>query len=73
MAGSARPVGIGNCAAGRPGSASAALVAVVLVILFGPVLILALFSFNDSSIISLPWEGFTTHWYEEAWANEQAT
>jgi ABC-type spermidine/putrescine transport system permease subunit II len=52
--------------------ASAALVAAVLVILFGPVLMLALFSFNDSSIISLPWEGFTTHWYEDAWANQQA-
>ena len=50
-----------------PGAASAVLVAVVLVILFGPVLMLALFSFNDSSIISLPWEGFTTHWYADAW------
>ena len=43
-----------------------------MVILFGPVLMLALFSFNDSSIISLPWEGFTTHWYEDAWNNQQA-
>jgi len=48
------------------------LVAVAMVILFGPVLMLALFSFNDSSIISLPWEGFTTRWYEEAWSNGQA-
>jgi ABC-type spermidine/putrescine transport system permease subunit II len=48
------------------------LVAFVMLVLFGPVLMLALFSFNDSSIISLPWEGFTTHWYEEAWANGQA-
>jgi ABC-type spermidine/putrescine transport system permease subunit II len=55
-----------------PGVASATLVAVVLVILFGPVLMLALFSFNDSSIISLPWEGFTTRWYEDAWSNQQA-
>ena len=47
-------------------------VIIVLLILFGPVLMLALFSFNDSSIISLPWEGFTTHWYEDAWANQQA-
>ncbi len=52
--------------------ASVAVVAVVLVILFGPVLVLALFSFNDSSIISLPWEGFTTKWYDEAWSNQQA-
>ena len=55
-----------------PGLAGAALVGLVMVVLFGPVLMLALFSFNDSSIISLPWEGFTTKWYEEAWANGQA-
>jgi ABC-type spermidine/putrescine transport system permease subunit II len=48
------------------------LVAFVMLVLFGPVLMLALFSFNDSSIISLPWEGFTTKWYEEAWNNGQA-
>jgi spermidine/putrescine transport system permease protein len=71
MAGSARPIGH-RLRRTLPGAASAALVAVVLVILFGPVLVLGLFSFNDSSIISLPWEGFTTHWYEEAWANQQA-
>jgi len=55
-----------------PGLAGGALVAFVMLILFGPVLLLALFSFNDSSIISLPWEGFTTKWYDEAWANGQA-
>jgi len=55
-----------------PGVAGGLLVAFVMVVLFGPVLMLALFSFNDSSIISLPWEGFTTKWYEEAWSNGQA-
>ena len=55
-----------------PGLAGGVLVAFVMLVLFGPVLMLALFSFNDSSIISLPWEGFTTKWYEEAWANGQA-
>lgn len=55
-----------------PGLAGGALVAFVMVVLFGPVLMLALFSFNDSSIISLPWEGFTTKWYEQAWSNGQA-
>jgi spermidine/putrescine transport system permease protein len=55
-----------------PGFAGGVLVAFVMLVLFGPVLMLALFSFNDSSIISLPWEGFTTKWYEEAWANGQA-
>ena len=38
-----------------PAAASLCLTAFVLLILFGPVLMLALFSFNDSSIISLPW------------------
>ena len=52
--------------------AGGVLVAFVMVVLFGPVLMLGLFSFNDSSIISLPWEGFTTKWYEEAWSNGQA-
>lgn len=71
MAGSARPVAH-RLRRRLPGAASAALVVAVLVVLFGPVLVLALFSFNDSSIISLPWEGFTSHWYEEAAANRQA-
>ena len=54
-----------------PAIGSWALIALMALILFGPVLLLALFSFNDSSIISLPWEGFTTKWYDEAF-NEQA-
>ncbi len=50
-----------------PGFGSFVLVALTMVVLFGPVLMLGLFSFNDSTIISLPWEGFTTKWYEAAW------
>jgi spermidine/putrescine transport system permease protein len=42
------------------------LVLAVGVVLFGPILLLALFSFNDSSVIALPFEGFTTEWYREA-------
>ena len=57
-----------STAAALPGFAGGLLVAFVMLVLFGPVLMLALFSFNDSSIISLPWEGFTTKWYEEAWS-----
>jgi spermidine/putrescine transport system permease protein len=34
--------------------------------LFGPLAILVLFSFNDSNILSFPLEGFTTKWYSEA-------
>lgn len=49
-----------------PNALSITLTGVVLVVLFGPVLLLALFSFNDSTVISLPWEGFTTKWYSEA-------
>lgn len=71
MAGSPRPVA-DRLKHGATRAAALALVAFVLIVLFGPVLMLALFSFNDSSIISLPWEGFTTHWYSDAWANRQA-
>lgn len=56
-----------------PNALSIALVVLVLAILFGPVLLLALFSFNDSTVISLPWEGFTTKWYSEAFNEEAAT
>ena len=40
------------------------LVSVVLVILIGPIVLLTVFSFNDSTIISLPFEGFTLEWYQ---------
>ncbi|XTP34924.1 ABC transporter permease [Mycobacterium sp. TJFP1] len=46
-----------------------ALVAVVLIILVGPIVLLAVFSFNDSSIIALPWEGFTLQWYRAAFSD----
>ena len=55
-----------------PNALSIALVVFVALILFGPVLLLALFSFNDSTVISLPWEGFTTRWYSEALDEEAA-
>jgi spermidine/putrescine transport system permease protein len=38
----------------------------VFLALFGPLVILLLFSFNDSNILSFPLEGFTTHWYTDA-------
>ncbi len=55
-----------------PGIASVLVIVFALLLLFGPVLMLALFSFNDSSIISLPWEGFTTRWYEKAFDSVEA-
>jgi spermidine/putrescine transport system permease protein len=45
------------------------LVSVVLVVLVGPILLLTVFSFNDSTIISLPFEGFTLEWYKTALAD----
>ncbi len=35
-------------------------------LLFGPIVLLAAFSFNDSSIIGFPFRGFTLDWYREA-------
>jgi len=43
-----------------------------LLFLFGPVVLLAVFSFNDSTIIALPFKGFTTEWYSQAWHNQEA-
>jgi spermidine/putrescine transport system permease protein len=40
--------------------------AIVMLALFGPLLILVLFSFNDSSVLAFPLEGFTFHWYSDA-------
>jgi ABC-type spermidine/putrescine transport system permease subunit II len=48
------------------------LVLAVSVVLVGPILLLALFSFNDSSIIALPFEGVTTEWYREALSDPAA-
>jgi spermidine/putrescine transport system permease protein len=39
---------------------------VFIMLLYGPLVLLAAFSFNDSIVFSLPWSGFTTKWYEEA-------
>jgi spermidine/putrescine transport system permease protein len=40
--------------------------AIVFLMLFGPLLILVLFSFNDSSVLAFPFEGVTTKWYSLA-------
>jgi spermidine/putrescine transport system permease protein len=52
-------------------SARVAFVIFALVVLYGPLLLIAVFSFNDSQIISLPWAGFTTKWYGEALHNTE--
>jgi ABC-type spermidine/putrescine transport system permease subunit II len=43
-----------------------AVIAFIMLLLFGPLILLAIFSFNSSTIISLPFEAFTTHWYKAA-------
>jgi spermidine/putrescine transport system permease protein len=37
----------------------------VFLVLFGPLVILLLFSFNDSNILAFPMEGLTLHWYTD--------
>ena len=46
-----------------------AFLGVVGAALFGPLLILVLFSFNDSTILTFPLEGFTAEWYGKALAD----
>lgn len=41
-----------------------------LVFLYGPIIILPLFAFNDSKVVSFPLRGFTTQWFAEMWADQ---
>jgi ABC-type spermidine/putrescine transport system permease subunit II len=41
----------------------------VLVFLYLPIVTIAILSFHDSTVFALPWQGFTTKWYERAVAN----
>jgi len=43
----------------------------VLAFLYLPIVMLVLFSFNDSKVTSFPLAGFTLHWYEAFLANQQ--
>jgi len=42
---------------------------VVIALLYGPIIVLAAFSFNNSIVFSLPWAGFTTKWYSVAFGD----
>ena len=46
-----------------------AFFACVVVFLYAPILILLIFSFNNSEVPSFPLSGFTLHWYREFLAN----
>jgi len=42
-----------------------------LLFLYVPVLLLPLFSFNDSIFVAFPLRGFTTRWYEQMFADQE--
>src|SRR5439155_5860431 len=46
-----------------------AFFAFVVVFLYAPILILLIFSFNDSDFPAFPLTGFTLHWYHEFLTN----
>jgi ABC-type spermidine/putrescine transport system permease subunit II len=43
----------------------------VYLVLFGPLVILVVFSVNDSNILAFPMEGLTLHWYTDAFDDPQ--
>ena len=45
-------------------------IAVFLVFLYAPALLLPVFAFNDSSIVSFPLKGFTLNWFNVLWETE---
>jgi spermidine/putrescine transport system permease protein len=46
-----------------------AFFALVVVFLYAPIVILLIFSFNDSDVPAFPLSGFTLHWYDQFLAN----
>lgn len=55
---------------GDPGGMLAIFAVAYLLFLYIPVLFLPVFSFNDSIFVTFPLKGFTTKWYEQAFADE---
>ncbi len=43
---------------------------VILVLIYLPLLVLILFSFNDSTIVGFPWRGFTLKWFAQIGKND---
>jgi ABC-type spermidine/putrescine transport system permease subunit II len=54
--------------AGR--AASVLFIGALYLFLYAPLLVIALFSFNDSETQTLPFEGFSTRWYDGMLENE---
>ena len=46
-----------------------AYAAALFAFLYLPIVTMAVFSFHDSTVNSLPWQGFTLKWYEKALSN----
>jgi spermidine/putrescine transport system permease protein len=42
----------------------------IYLFLYAPIVIVVIFSFNSSRFVT-QWEGFSLHWYEEAWLNDR--
>jgi spermidine/putrescine transport system permease protein len=40
-----------------------------LLFLYGPILLLPIFAFNDSRVVAFPLQGFTLNWFREMWAD----
>jgi spermidine/putrescine transport system permease protein len=55
---------------GDPGGLLGVFAVAYLLFLYIPVLFLPVFSFNDSIFVTFPLKGFTTKWYEQAFADE---
>ena len=43
-----------------------------IIFVYAPLIVLMVFSFNDSPIMGLPFKGFTLRWYQEFFANSAA-
>ena len=56
---------------GDPGNGLTAFSIGYLIFLYAPVLFLPVFSFNDSIFVAFPLTGFTTKWYQQAFADEK--
>ncbi len=43
---------------------------IIGLLIYLPIVLLVIFSFNDSTIMSLPWSGFTLRWYEKIFSRQ---
>lgn len=55
---------------GKPHRFDPARIALVLAFLYLPILLLIVYSFNASKLVTV-WGGFSTRWYENLWSNAQ--